>query len=103
MTPGRIVLPSTLQVRSEQHIDMYLAAQFLVENLQPSLHQQDGRGRLPDDFLDQTIEAVAFRLRQPVQQNRVVRVFDLVLEITFFLMATRLAVGDEKLEIPRVR
>ena len=58
--------------------------------------------RVADDFFDQAIAALGIRGGEPVKQRPLLRVFGEVIQIPLFLMAKRLAIGDEKLQITGV-
>src|SRR6476646_1644915 len=59
--------------------------------------------RVSQDMLDQTVAAVRLGIGQPIEKAVPFRIFDLVLQVALLLMAKSLAVGDQKLEIARVR
>src|SRR5205823_1967991 len=52
--------------------------------------------------LDDPVTAIGLGIRQTVERAVALRVFDPVLQITLLLVAKALAVGDQKLKIPRV-
>src|ERR1700761_3868013 len=59
--------------------------------------------RLTDDFFDDAITPFGIRIGEPVKQHIFLGVFNQVVKIAPFLVAKRLAIGDEKLQIARVR
>ena len=56
-----------------------------------------------DYFLDQPVASLSIAVCQPVIQSAAFRVFDFVVKVAFFLMAERLTVGDQELQVTRVR
>ena len=59
--------------------------------------------RIGEHIFHQTIAAAAFRICKTIKQAIALRVFNLVIQVTFFFVAERFAVADEKLEVARVR
>ena len=59
--------------------------------------------RIGEDMFYETIAAVAVRIGEPIKKAIALRVFDLVIQIAFFLVAKCFAVADEKLKVARVR
>jgi hypothetical protein len=58
--------------------------------------------RIGDDLLDQLVPPLSIVIGQSVIKSPEFGALDFVVEIPFFLMAERLAIGDEKLQIARV-
>jgi len=58
--------------------------------------------RFSDDFLDDPITALTVRIGDPIQQRVLLRIFRQMVEIAPLLMAERLAIGDEELQIADV-
>ena len=59
--------------------------------------------RIGEGVFDYPVATVRLRIRQAVKQTITLRVFHRVLQVTFFLMAECLAIGDQKLKVARVR
>ena len=102
-TPPGIAGAVTRNVRSQQRVEAQLAAQGLIQHFDFGMHQQDGSVRIREHLFDQPVAALAFRVGKAVKEAIALRVFDPVVQVAFFLVAKGLAIGDEELEVARVR
>ena len=59
--------------------------------------------RVGDDLLDQPVTSLVVAICQSVIERASLRIFDLVMKVTFFFMAERLAVSDQKLQFTDIR
>ena len=59
--------------------------------------------RIREDVFDYPVATVRLRIGQPVKEAIPLRIFDQVLQVALFFVAKRLAVGDQKLKVARVR
>src|SRR6266568_1061143 len=59
--------------------------------------------RIGEHLLNDPVTAIGLGIRQTVQRAVALRVLNPMLQITLLLVAKSLAIGDEKLKIPRVR
>src|ERR1039457_1641547 len=97
-----IIFSGSAQMGREQHVETQFINERRVQNLDAGSDQQHGRMRGGDDFLDKAVTARWVGIGETVEQRVLLGAVDLVEQIAFFLMAKRLAIGDQELQVTRV-
>src|SRR6185437_9849568 len=67
------------------------------------MHEQHRPVRIGQDVLDKPVASATFRIGEPVERTISFRVFDLVIQVSLFLVTKRFTVADQELKIARVR
>lgn len=89
-------------MRREEKKNAQLFAERFIGDLEARLHEQDGGMRIGGDFLDDAVTTFAIRICQAIKQCSFFGIIDRVFQIPPLLVAKRLPVGNQELEISRV-